>query len=131
VQHTHRPEPEPGGIVLQTPSDLGERVPLTLADGDHVDGNDRLLSDVLDVHLAGVSVKQNEDMRKISAWVAMAAVPTLIAGIYGMNFDNMPELNMSVAVGGSQFYYGYFLVLVVMATIITTLYRMFKRSGWL
>jgi magnesium transporter len=70
-------------------------------------------------------------MRKISAWVAMAAVPTLIAGIYGMNFDNMPELNMSVTVRGAQFYYGYFLVLVVMAVIITVLYRMFKRSGWL
>jgi magnesium transporter len=78
-----------------------------------------------------VSVKQNEDMRKISAWVAMAAVPTLIAGIYGMNFDNMPELSMSVTVGGTQFYFGYFLVLAVMAVIVTTLYRMFKRSGWL
>jgi magnesium transporter len=99
--------------------------------GDHVDGYDRLLTDVLNVHLAGVSVKQNEDMRKISAWVAMAAVPTLIAGIYGMNFGNMPELSMSVTVRGAQFYYGYFLVLVVMAVIITVLYRMFKRSGWL
>jgi magnesium transporter len=99
--------------------------------GDHVDGYDRLLRDVLDVHLAGVSVKQNEDMRKISAWVAMAAVPTLIAGIYGMNFENMPELSMSVTVGGSEFHFGYFLVLAVMAVVVTRLYRMFKRSGWL
>jgi magnesium transporter len=76
-------------------------------------------------------VKQNEDMRKISAWVAMAAVPTLIAGIYGMNFHTIPELQWSVGVGGHQFYFGYFLVLCVMAGICFSLYRMFKRSGWL
>ena len=59
---------------------------------DHVESYDRLLTDVLSAHLASVSVKQNEDMRRISAWVAIAAVPTMIAGIYGMNFQHMPEL---------------------------------------
>ncbi len=59
---------------------------------DHVESYDRLLTDVLSAHLASVSVKQNEDMRRISAWVAIAAVPTMIAGIYGMNFEHMPEL---------------------------------------
>ena len=50
-------------------------------------------------------------MRKISAWVAIAAVPTMIAGIYGMNFDTMPELTASFTVGDSEYYYGYFVVL--------------------
>lgn len=99
--------------------------------GDHVDAYDRLLTDVLSAHLAGVSVKQNEDMRKISAWVAMAAVPTLIAGIYGMNFHSIPELEWSLDVGGREVYFGYFVVLAVMAGICFSLYRMFKRSGWL
>ena len=48
---------------------------------------------MLSAHLASVSVKQNADMRRISAWVAIAAVPTMIAGIYGMNFEGMPELH--------------------------------------
>ncbi|MEO5610182.1 MAG: CorA family divalent cation transporter, partial [Ornithinibacter sp.] len=66
--------------------------------------------------------QQNNDMRRISAWVAIAAVPTMIAGIYGMNFDNMPELH---------WYYGYFGVLAIMAVACGGLYRAFKRSGWL
>jgi magnesium transporter len=61
-------------------------------------------------------------MRKITAWVAIAAVPTMIAGIYGMNFDTMPEL---------RWRYGYFLVLGVMAGACGLMYRAFKRSGWL
>ena len=59
---------------------------------ESVEGLDRLLSDILSAHLAQMGVRQNDDMRKISAWAALAAVPTLIAGIYGMNFDYMPEL---------------------------------------
>ena len=89
---------------------------------EHVDGYDRLLTDILSAHLAQVSVRQNEDMRKISAWVAMAAFSTMIAGVYGMNFDNMPELHWR---------YGYFVVLAVMAAGCLALYRAFKRSGWL
>ncbi|HQD67442.1 MAG TPA: CorA family divalent cation transporter, partial [Ornithinibacter sp.] len=92
---------------------------------------DRLLTDVLSAHLAQVSVQQNNDMRRISAWVAMAAVPTMIAGIYGMNFDFMPELGASVRIGDGEFRYGYFVVLGVMASVVATLYRAFKRSGWL
>ena len=52
-----------------------------------VDGLDQLLSTAFDAHLAQISVQQNEDMRKISAGVGLVAVPTLIAGVYGMNFD--------------------------------------------
>ncbi|WP_347350133.1 magnesium/cobalt transporter CorA [Intrasporangium sp.] len=98
---------------------------------DHTESYDRLLTDMLSAHLAGVSVKQNEDMRRISAWVAMAAVPTMIAGIYGMNFEFMPELSWHVRVAGHELYPGYFLVLLLMAVICTVLYRAFKRSGWL
>jgi magnesium transporter len=89
---------------------------------DHVESYDRLLTEILSAHMTRVFVQQNDDMRKISAWVAMAAVPTLIAGIYGMNFDHMPELHWTL---------GYPLALVLMAVIVGALYRAFKRSGWL
>jgi len=89
---------------------------------EQVDGFDDLLTSVLNANLAQVSVQQNSDMRRISAWVAIVAVPTMIAGIYGMNFDDMPEL---------RYRYGYPLALAVMAGACLTLYRLFKRSGWL
>ncbi|YAL84562.1 magnesium/cobalt transporter CorA [Dermacoccaceae bacterium W4C1] len=98
---------------------------------DHVDSYDRLLTDVLNAHLAQVSVAQNEDMRKISAWAAIIAVPTLIAGVYGMNFEFMPELSASFDVGGREIYYGYFVALAVMAIAAGVLHRAFRRSGWL
>ncbi|HEX5565405.1 MAG TPA: magnesium/cobalt transporter CorA [Streptomyces sp.] len=89
---------------------------------DQVEALDRLLSDILSAHLAQIGVRQNDDMRKISAWAAMAAVPTMIAGIYGMNFHHMPELRQP---------WGYPAVLVLMAGAIAFLYRLFKRRGWL
>ena len=98
---------------------------------DHVESYDRLLTDVLGAHLAQVTVQQNSDMRRISAWVAIAAVPTMIAGVYGMNFDYMPELGASIRVGDGEFRYGYFVVLALMALVCGALYRAFKRSGWL
>ena len=86
----------------------------------------RTLSDLLNAahgaNLAQVSQQQNDDMRKISAWVAIAAVPTMIAGIYGMNFAHMPELEWTV---------GYPLVLLLMATACLLLYRSFRRQDWL
>jgi len=81
-----------------------------------------LLTSVLSANLAQVTVRQNEDVRRISAIVAIVAVPTMIAGIYGMNFEHMPELGWSL---------GYPLVLAVMAAVCFTLYRYFKRVGWL
>jgi magnesium transporter len=89
---------------------------------DHVETYDRLLTDILSAHLTQISVQQNNDMRKISAWVAIAAVPTMLAGIYGMNFENMPELH---------WHYGYFFALALMAVLCVGLYRAFRRSGWL
>jgi len=81
-----------------------------------------LLTSILAANLTRVSIRQNEDMRKISAWVAIAAVPTMIAGIYGMNFAHMPELNSR---------WGYPLVMALMAGTCFALYRRFKRDGWL
>src|SRR4029450_3908445 len=62
-----------------------------------IDNLGALRSDALAANLAHVSVRQNDDMRTISAWVAIAAIPTMIGGIYGMNFDNMPELHKAWA----------------------------------
>ena len=87
-----------------------------------VDGLDQLLSTAFEAHLAQISVTQNEDMRKISAGVGLVVVPTLIAGVYGMNFDHMPELGWS---------YGYLYALVLMALSVAGLWVFFKRSGWL
>jgi magnesium transporter len=96
---------------------------------DAIDGYDRLLTDVLQAHLTQVSVRQNrvaarqnEDMRRISAWAAIALVPTAIAGIYGMNFENMPELSTR---------YGYFVVLAVIVVVCATLYAVFRAKKWL
>ncbi|MFG2647707.1 magnesium/cobalt transporter CorA [Streptomyces sp. NPDC048436] len=89
---------------------------------DSVDSLDRLVSDILSAHLAQMSVRQNDDMRKISAWAAMAAVPTMIAGIYGMNFDHMPELH---------WVWSYPAVILLMVALEFFLYRQFKRRGWL
>jgi magnesium transporter len=82
----------------------------------------QLLDSALEANLTQVSMRQNEDMRKISAWVAIAAVPTMVAGIYGMNFDHMPEL---------EWRFGYPLVLATVLTACLYLYWRFKRSGWL
>jgi magnesium transporter len=87
-----------------------------------VDSLDTLLSTAFDAHLARIAVQQNNDMRKISAGVALVVVPTLIAGVYGMNFEHMPELSW-------QFGYPFALALMVVAT--GALWALFKKSGWL
>lgn len=121
------------GTVPGTPADLAPYFrdvhDHLMRAADAIDGHDRLLTDVLQANVARVSVqqsavavRQNEDMRKISAWAAIALVPTAIAGIYGMNFTNMPEL---------EWEYGYFLVLAVILTACLSLYRLFKHNRWL
>ena len=89
---------------------------------DLASGLDSLLSSALQADLAHVQVQQNADMRRISSWVALAAGPTMVAGIYGMNFKHMPEL---------ESVYGYPVVLSVIAIFSGALYRYFKKSGWL
>jgi magnesium transporter len=93
-----------------------------LRDSVQLQGFRELLTNVLAANLTQASVRQNEDVRKISAWAAIIAVPTAIAGIYGMNFEYMPELGWR---------FGYPLVLAVMAIICLILYRRFRRVGWL
>lgn len=83
---------------------------------------DELLNSILQAHLAQVTVAQNEDMRKITAWAAVIAVPTMVCGVYGMNFDHMPELRWT---------FGYPLVMGVIAVACAVLYRGFRRNGWL
>jgi magnesium transporter len=89
---------------------------------ERVGGFDDLLNSILQARLAQVSVDQNNDMRKIASWAAIAAVQTAIAGIYGMNFEYMPELHWR---------YGYWGVLGVMVLAAVLLHRRLKRAGWL
>ena len=89
---------------------------------EQLEGAHDLLTGALQANLAQVTVRQNEDVRKISAIVAILAVPTMIAGIYGMNFEHMPELTWT---------FGYPLVIGVMLAICAGLYTYFKRAGWL
>lgn len=95
----------------------------SLADsGDRVATARELLTGALDANLAQVTVRQNEDMRKMSAWVAILAVPTMVAGVYGMNFDNMWELHQR---------WSYPVLMGVLAVVCVSLFRQFRRSGWL
>jgi magnesium transporter len=87
-----------------------------------IDAQRELLTTALEAHLSIMSHAQNEHMKRITAWAAMIAVPTMIAGIYGMNFRNMPELGWS---------YGYYASIGVMGAACVGLYVGFKRSGWL
>ncbi|AKS33029.1 magnesium/cobalt transporter CorA [Mycolicibacterium goodii] len=89
---------------------------------ERVASYDEMLSSLVQAALGKIAVQQNVDMRKISAWVAIAAVPTALAGIYGMNFDHMPELHWT---------WGYPAVLCVMALVCFVLYRTFRRNNWL
>jgi magnesium transporter len=89
---------------------------------ERVVGDRELLTSVLEANLAQISVRQNEDMRKISAWVGILAVPTAVAGIYGMNFKDMPELHWT---------WGYPYALGTMVVICGGLYLLFRRIGWL
>jgi len=103
---------------------------------ERVDGFRNLLRDILTVNsilvaqkqndemtrLSQMSNSQNEEVKKISAWAAIGFAPTLVAGVYGMNFKNMPELH---------WYYGYPLAVALMLTISVGLYLIFKKRDWL
>ena len=89
---------------------------------EHASGMDSLLSSALQADLAHIQVRQNEDVRRISAWVALAAGPTMIAGIYGMNFDFMPELRWK---------FSYPLLLLGITSLSAFLFYKFRKSEWL
>lgn len=89
---------------------------------DRISSYDDLLSSLVQAAVGKVAMQQNVDIRKISAWVAIAAVPTAMAGVYGMNFENMPELHWQ---------WGYPTVMLVMVTVCALLYRTFRHNDWL
>jgi magnesium transporter len=77
---------------------------------------------VLQADLAHIQLQQNSDMRKITSYVALASVPTMVAGIYGMNFEFMPELGWK---------FGYPLVVGTLVILTGILYHKFKKANWL
>ncbi|MBA2343772.1 MAG: transporter, partial [Rubrobacter sp.] len=89
---------------------------------EQVDGFRELLSNVLSVNLTLTGINQSDQTKKISAWAAVLFAPTLIAGIYGMNFDFMPELH---------WFLGYPFALALMVLVSTALYLIFRDRGWL
>ncbi len=89
---------------------------------DFIDSLRDLLSSALEAYLSVVSNRLNEVMKKLTSWAAIILIPTLIAGIYGMNFIHMPEL---------RWRFGYLWALGLMIVAAMILYRMFKRRDWL
>ncbi|QVQ51596.1 hypothetical protein J4H86_22860 [Spiractinospora alimapuensis] len=87
-----------------------------------VASSEQLLTLILDVHSGQINLWQNQDMRQISAWAALIAIPTVITGVYGMNFHWMPELRWS---------WGYPGVMVLMVVVCVVLFLNFRRRGWL
>ena len=87
-----------------------------------IDNLRELLTTALEANLSLIAVRQNEVMKKLAAWAAILAVPTLIAGIYGMNFESMPELHWR---------FGYLAAVAGMAGGCAALYAWFRRAGWL
>jgi magnesium transporter len=89
---------------------------------DQIAGYDDMLNSLVQAALARVGMQQNSDMRKISAWAGIVAVPTMIAGIYGMNFEFMPEL---------KWHWSYPAVIGIMVVVCLLLYRNFRTRNWL
>jgi len=89
---------------------------------DEVELMNELMDAALHANSSLIQVQQNIDIRKISAWAAIGAVPTMIGGLYGMNFDYMPEL---------EWRYGYFIVVGLLVVVSATLFRLFRKYKWL
>ncbi len=87
-----------------------------------VDGLREVLTSVFEVSMLLEQKRQGTITRQLAAWAAILAVPTAIAGIYGMNFDNMPELKTK---------YGYYVVVCIIAVVCAGLYVRFRRAKWL
>jgi magnesium transporter len=94
----------------------------TIRINEMVDNSRELLTTALEANFSLISIAQNDVSKQFAGWAAIVAIPTMVAGIYGMNFDFMPELNWR---------FGYPLVVMVTFGACMLLYRRFKRSGWL
>lgn len=89
---------------------------------ENVDNTRELLNSAMEANFSLISISQSDVSKKFAGWAAIIAVPTMVAGFYGMNFKFMPEL---------EWHYGYFAVIFVTITLCLTLFFFFKRSGWL
>ena len=89
---------------------------------EEIDALREVLAFAFEASLMAGQAQQTVIARRLAAWAAILAVPTAIAGIYGMNFEHMPELKWA---------YGYYLVIGIIIAICTTLYVQFRRNGWL
>jgi len=116
VSETYQQTPEPLKPFFRDTLDHLQRA------CEHASGMDSLLTSALQADLAHIQVRQNEDVRRISAWVALAAGPTMVAGIYGMNFDFMPELRWK---------FSYPILLVVITSLSGVLFYRFRKAKWL
>lgn len=87
-----------------------------------IDGRREMVVTAVQVNLGMISLAENEVTKRLGSFAALFAVPTMIAGIYGMNFQNIPELH---------FRYGYPLCLAIMLTVDVILYLRFRKAGWL
>jgi magnesium transporter len=87
-----------------------------------IDNTRELLNTALEANFSLISISQNDTSKKFAGWAAIIAMPTMIAGFYGMNFKFMPELD---------WYYGYYAVIILTIAVCSTLYYFFRRSGWL
>ena len=89
---------------------------------EEIDGLREVLAFTFEASLMSGQAQQTAITRKLAAWAAILAVPTAIAGLYGMNFEHMPEL---------KWQYGYYMVLAIIAGVCGLLYARFRRYGWL
>jgi len=87
-----------------------------------VENTQELLNSAMDANFSLISISQSDVSKKFAGWAAIIAVPTMVAGFYGMNFKFMPEL---------EWHYGYFGVIFVTIGLCITLYYFFRKSGWL
>jgi magnesium transporter len=87
-----------------------------------IEGIREMLATAIQVNLGMINLNETEVTKKLAGWAALIAVPTLIVGVYGMNFENMPELKWAN---------GYYFALALMAGLDVALYVWFRRIRWL
>jgi magnesium transporter len=115
----HENEPNLPEFLVPAFRDIGEHL---LRAWEQAEATDTLLLALMSAANSKIELQQSSDQRRIAAWAALGLVPTVIASVYGMNFVFMPEL---------QWRLGYPAVLLLIATVVTVLYRALRRAGWL